>query len=91
MDNLQRNLDEIIQRVESARLKVSKYHLVKIVCISKYATANEIKALYELGQRAFGENKVQDFQKKQTELLDLPIEWHFVGRLQKYKINLLIE
>ena len=85
------HIDSIIERVEKARLSVSGHHIVKIVAVSKYSTAQEIKALYEIGQRAFGENKVQDLEKKAEELHELPLEWHFIGNLQKNKINHLIK
>ena len=85
------NFDEIIQRVEKARIKVSEYHIVNIVAVTKYVTTNEIKELYNLGQRAFGENRVQVLKEKSSKLKDLPIEWHFIGRLQKNKINHLID
>ena len=85
------HIDSIIERVEKARLSVSGHHIVKIVAVSKYSTADEIKALYEIGQRAFGENKVQDLEKKAEELHELPLEWHFIGNLQKNKINHLIK
>lgn len=85
------NLDSVIARVENARLKLSHHHIVKIIGISKYSTANDIKTLYEAGQRAFGENKVQDLKQKSQELEELPLEWHFVGRLQSNKINNLID
>jgi pyridoxal phosphate enzyme (YggS family) len=84
-------IDDVIRRVEKARLMVSPHHIVKIVAISKYSTSDEIQKLYNIGQRAFGENKVQDLKQKQQELKDLPIAWHFVGRLQKNKINNLID
>jgi len=77
------HIDSIIERVEKARLSVSAHHIVKIVAVSKYSTSDEIKALYEIGQRAFGENKVQDLEKKAEELDALPLEWHFIGNLQK--------
>ena len=86
-----KNLDELITRVESARLRISEHHIVKIIGISKYSTTADIATLYEAGQRAFGENKVQDLKQKMEELDDLPIEWHFVGTLQKNKINNLID
>ncbi|PUE63899.1 YggS family pyridoxal phosphate-dependent enzyme [Arcobacter caeni] len=86
-----KNLDEIITKVEGARLKISEHHIVKIIGISKYSTAEDINTLYEAGQRAFGENKVQDLKEKMQELEELPIEWHFVGTLQKNKINNLID
>ena len=84
-------IDDVIRRVESARLKVSEHHIVKIVAVSKYSTTDEIKRLYSIGQRAFGENKVQDLKAKAQELEELPIEWHFIGNLQKNKINNLLE
>lgn len=86
-----KNLDQIITKVEGARLRVSEHHIVKIIGISKYSTSTDVKTLYEAGQRAFGENKVQDLKQKIEELEDLPIEWHFVGTLQKNKINNLID
>lgn len=86
-----KNLDNLITKVEAARLRVSEHHIVKIVGISKYSTIEDIKTLYEVGQRAFGENKVQDLRDKSKALDELPIEWHFVGTLQKNKINNLID
>ena len=86
-----KNLDKVITKVESSRLRVSEHHIVKIIAISKYSTAEDIKTLYSVGQRAFGENKVQDLKMKKELLDELPIEWHFVGRLQKNKINNLID
>jgi pyridoxal phosphate enzyme (YggS family) len=83
-------IDDVIRKVERARLKVSEYHIVKIIAVSKYSTSQEIKELYNIGQRAFGENKVQDLKVKAQELDDLPLEWHFIGNLQKNKINNLL-
>lgn len=84
-------IDDVIRRVESARLRVSGHHIVKIVAVSKYSTAQEIKELYAIGQRAYGENKVQDLKEKSQELEELPLEWHFIGNLQKNKINNLLD
>ncbi|MEJ5168010.1 MAG: YggS family pyridoxal phosphate-dependent enzyme [Arcobacteraceae bacterium] len=86
-----KNLDEIITNIESARLSLDAHHIVQLVAISKYNTADDIKTLYKCGQRAFGENKVQDLKEKLEILTDLPISWHFVGRLQTNKINQLID
>jgi len=84
-------IDSVIRRVEFARVRVSGHHIVKIVAISKYSTTDEIKKLYNIGQRAYGENKVQDLKAKSLELDELPLEWHFVGNLQKNKINNLLD
>lgn len=84
------HFDRIIERVEKARLGVNDHHIVKIVAASKYVDAEAIKSLYAIGQRAFGENKVQDLVSKSETLDELPIEWHFIGTLQKNKINHLL-
>lgn len=93
MDTLQYKLhiDDVIRRVEEARLRVSGHHIVKIVAVSKYVDSEAVKRLYEIGQRAFGENRVQDLRQKSQELEDLPLEWHFIGNLQKNKINNLLD
>ena len=85
------NLDNVITKVEAARLRVSEHHIVKIIGISKYSSSSDINILYEAGQRAFGENKVQDLKEKMQTLEEHPLEWHFVGTLQKNKINNLID
>ncbi len=87
----EKNLDRIISTIEKARVSVSEHHIVKIVGVSKYVSSKEIREVFECGQRAFGENKVQDLEIKSKELNDIPIEWHFIGRLQKNKINKLID
>jgi len=85
------HLDHIVQRIEDARITVSEHHIVKIVAVSKYSTEEAIKRLYAIGQRAFGENKVQDLVTKSQNLDEIPLEWHFIGNLQKNKINHLID
>ncbi len=88
---LQKNIEDVIQKIEKARLSVSGHHIVKLVGVGKYSDTNSIKTLYQLGQRAFGENQVQQLEARSVELEALPLEWHFIGRLQKNKINKLIE
>lgn len=84
-------IDELIQKVEKARLRRSEHLIVQIVAVTKYTDdINVLKRLYEDGQRAFGENRVQDMEKK-VNSIDLPIEWHFIGNLQKNKINKLLK
>jgi pyridoxal phosphate enzyme (YggS family) len=92
MSTLEQKLhfDTIVERIEKARLTVSDYHIVKIVAASKYVGSEAIRSLYNIGQRAFGENKVQDMKIKVDALQDLPLEWHFIGNLQKNKINQLL-
>lgn len=89
--NFVTTMDEILTRVEKARLSVDQHRIVKIVAASKSATPDMIEAMYNIGQRSFGENKVQDMSEKVHALAHLPLEWHFIGRLQTNKINQLID
>ena len=62
---------------------------VRLVAVSKYKTVEEIKTVYDLGQRVFGENKAQEMRAKH-EVLPSDIEWHFIGHLQRNKIKYII-
>ena len=84
------NLERILRRIERARLAYSPHQIISLVAVSKYQSTEQIRALYECGQRAFGENKVQDLRAKIESLDDLPLEWHFIGNLQENKINTLL-
>jgi hypothetical protein len=64
---------------------------IKLVAVSKLHPAEAIRAAYAAGQRAFGENYVQEALAKQAELSDLPIEWHFIGRIQSNKTRQIAE
>jgi pyridoxal phosphate enzyme (YggS family) len=91
MKNYIRNFDEVLQKIESARIEADEHRIIKIVAASKYVDSNEIKKMYEIGQRAFGENKIQDLKNKSSNLINLPIEWHYIGKIQTNKINTLLD
>lgn len=57
-----------------------------LVAVSKTKPVEDIEVLYQLGQRAFGENYVQELVDKQN-LLPKDIEWHFIGHLQSNKVK----
>jgi PLP dependent protein len=57
-----------------------------LVAVSKTKPVEDILALYELGQRDFGENYVQELIQKQTQL-PIDIHWHFIGHLQTNKVK----
>lgn len=62
---------------------------VRLVAVSKYKSVEEIKVVYDAGQRIFGENKAQEMRAKH-EVLPSDIEWHFIGHLQRNKIKYII-
>ncbi len=59
---------------------------VTLVAVSKTKPAADIQALYDLGQRDFGENYVQELADKQAQL-PADIRWHFIGHLQSNKVK----
>ena len=59
---------------------------VTLVAVSKTKSSEEILQLYELGQRDFGENYVQELTEK-YEQLPKDIQWHFIGHLQSNKVK----
>lgn len=59
---------------------------VALVAVSKTKPAEDILELYQLGQRDFGENYVQELVEKQSQL-PKDIRWHFIGHLQTNKVK----
>lgn len=57
-----------------------------LVAVSKTKPAEDIQALYDLGQKDFGENYVQELVDKQAQL-PTDIHWHFIGHLQSNKVK----
>ena len=62
--------------------------MVNLVAVSKTKPNEDIQVLYDLGQRAFGENYVQELVNKEAEL-PKDIQWHFIGHLQSNKVKYL--
>lgn len=69
--------------------EISKFLLEQhttLVAVSKTKPNDAVKELYDLGQRDFGENYVQELVDKQASL-PLDIRWHFIGHLQSNKVK----
>jgi hypothetical protein len=65
---------------------ISELGDAKLVAVSKTKTAEDIKTMYDLDQRDFGENYVQELVDKE-EALPKDINWHFIGHLQTNKVK----
>ena len=71
------NLTKILQKIPQG---------VQLVAVSKTKPNEAIQEAYEVGQRVFGENKVQELCRK-FEDLPKDIQWHFIGHLQTNKVK----
>lgn len=59
---------------------------VTLVAVSKTKPVEDIRELYEMGQRDFGENYVQELVDKQPQLPG-DVKWHYIGHLQSNKVK----
>src|SRR4051812_41847730 len=62
---------------------------IELVAVSKIQSVEDIYALYNEGQRDFGENYVQELVDKATQL-PVDIRWHFIGHLQSNKVKFIV-
>ena len=77
------------QRIEEAEKRAQRARgSVRLLAVSKTFPAGAIRDLHGSGQRAFGENYVQEASVKREALADLDIEWHLIGPLQSNKTRL---
>jgi len=63
---------------------------VALLPISKKHSTAKIRAVFSLGVKILGENRVQELAQKAEELQDLHIQWHMVGSLQTNKVKQLL-
>lgn len=81
MPNLQSSLASVLDSIY--KLKVNP---AQLVAVSKTVSADVIQQTYDLGQRVFGENRI-DVLKAKVKQLPQDIEWHFIGNIQSRKIG----
>ena len=84
---LAQRLSATLQSLENAAI-ASDRPLPRLLAVSKTQTATAVAALAAAGQRAFGENYVQEAQAKIRELAQAGLEWHLIGHLQSNKAEM---
>lgn len=62
---------------------------IELLVVSKNFTADRVREVVDTGQRAFGENRVQEALEKQP-LLPQDMEWHLIGPLQRNKVRKVV-
>ncbi len=67
-------------------IKSSLPEHISLVAVSKTKPATAIQEAYDVGQRIFGENKIQEMVDKYNEL-PKDIKWHMIGHLQRNKVK----
>jgi len=84
---VQQNLDMINQRIEAACQRVSRSPAeIQLIAVTKYASIARMEEAYQVGLKAFGENRLQDALPK-IEAFKGRVTWHFIGTLQTNKVK----
>ncbi len=84
------NYKEVQSFVKESEKKSSYGQSVTLIAVSKTKPSSDIKALYDIGVRDFGENKVQELCDKYDEL-PKDIKWHLIGHLQTNKVKYIVD
>jgi pyridoxal phosphate enzyme (YggS family) len=80
------SLQAVHRRIEAAAQAAGRSaHAVRLLAVSKTCAPALMRDAHGAGQRAFGENYVQEALDKQAQLTGLDIEWHLIGPLQSNK------
>ncbi|MDX2127537.1 MAG: YggS family pyridoxal phosphate-dependent enzyme [Chloroherpetonaceae bacterium] len=88
------NLSSIKNRIRDAEFRFGRHQEeVQLIAVSKTKSAAEISEAFTSGQFHFGENYVQELQKKSQDpnIASLNLCWHFIGHLQSNKVKALFE
>ncbi|NNH36036.1 YggS family pyridoxal phosphate-dependent enzyme [Acinetobacter sp. NIPH 2377] len=86
MNSLQASRNKVLQQIEDACKQAQREpESVQLLAVSKTHPSESLREMYQTGQRAFGENYLQEALDKIENLNDLDIEWHFIGHVQRNK------
>ena len=92
MTTIAANLQKVRERVAAACAQAQRaVHDVTLLAVSKTFGADAVREAHAAGQRAFGENYIQEAVDKMAALTDLPLEWHCIGPIQSNKTRLVAE
>lgn len=92
MGSIPQNLQAVKSRIDAAARACGRDpQSVRLLAVSKTHAPARVREACAAGQRAFGENYVQEALDKMAALADLPLEWHLVGPLQSNKTRAVAE
>ncbi|HUL15787.1 MAG TPA: YggS family pyridoxal phosphate-dependent enzyme [Terriglobales bacterium] len=85
-NSVHENLQQVLGRIAAAAGRAGRRsEEITLIGISKTHSAEAVREAYAAGVRHFGENRVQEWEKKRGPLADLGATWHLVGHLQSNK------
>ena len=92
MNSLKESRNQVLEQIKAACSRAGREaETVQLLAVSKTHPSEALREMYATGQRAFGENYLQEALEKIEALSDLDIEWHFIGHVQRNKTKHLAE
>ena len=92
MSTISANLQAVLARINQTAQRYERNPRdITLLAVSKTWPAQAVRDAAAVGQRAFGENYVQEALDKIAELAELKLEWHFIGPLQSNKTRSVAE
>ncbi len=92
MGQIETNLTAVRARIATACVAAGRApDAAQLLAVSKTFGADAVRAAAAAGQRAFGENYLQEALNKQAAVTDLPLSWHFIGPIQSNKTRDIAE
>ena len=86
------NLEVLHARIAQACTQAGRpVHAVQLLAVSKTFGAEAVQQAFDAGQRAFGENYIQEAVEKISMLAQLPVQWHCIGPIQSNKTRLVAQ
>lgn len=90
LNSNQQKLNDVLKRIQDACENCNRSpNEVQLIAASKTKPATLLRRFFNIGQQHFGENYLSEALKKQAELTDLNIIWHYIGQIQSNKTKLL--
>ncbi len=89
-ERLRGNINNLKKEIDAVCKKIGRDSRdIKIIAATKYASAGQVKSVYNMGIRNFGENRADQLEEKYNAIKGGPL-WHFIGHLQSRKIKIVV-
>ncbi|MED5369435.1 MAG: YggS family pyridoxal phosphate-dependent enzyme [Myxococcota bacterium] len=85
------NLAQVKQQIREAALAAGRDpESVRLIAVSKTKPVSDLREALAAGQRELGENYAQELRDKAEQMAGEPVEWHFIGGLQRNKVKYVV-
>lgn len=90
-ETIAQRVQSVLARIRSAEEKAGRQAgSIRLVAATKTVTVDRIQEALDAGVTIVGENRVQEALSKLAALTEMPVQWHFIGQLQRRKVRSVI-